>query len=171
VKLGVVSNAGAVALALSLLAGNAWAASVCARPQDMAALQTAALQQQLMVAALTCGDVNAYNGFVLSHRSELQKSDSALMSFFVRRGQDIQKGADDYNAYKTWLANDSSLRSLRDPRFCRSANVAFRVAHDHRIAVADLPSNRRTRTQQRRVAAGRGGVDGVGALEREALRR
>ena len=139
-KMSVASNAGVVALALSLLAGNAWAAPSCARPQDIAALRTAALQQQLMVAALTCGDVDAYNGFVMSHRSELQESDSALMSFFVRR--DAQRGVDDYNAYKTWLANDSSLRSLRDPQFCRTADVAFDVAHERRIPVADLASKR-----------------------------
>jgi len=142
VKISVASNAGAVALVLSLLSGSAWAAPNCARPQDIAALRAAALQQQLMVAALTCGDVDAYNGFVMSHRGELQKSDEALMNFFVRR--DAQKGVDDYNAYKTRLANDSSLRRARDPQFCRSANAAFDVAGGRRIPVAELTSMRRS---------------------------
>ena len=125
-KTSFASKTGAAALALSLLAGNAWAAASCARPQDVTALRTAALQQQLMVAALTCHDVADYNRFVISYQSELQKSDKALMNFFLR--QDARKGADDYNAYKTRLANASSLRSLRDPKFCRSAKLAFDVA-------------------------------------------
>ncbi len=131
---------GAAAFGLSLLAGAAWASESCARPQDVAALQTAALQQQLMVAALTCHDVSAYNRFVISHRGELQKSDKALMSFFVR--QDAHRGADDYNAYKTWLANDSSLRSLRDPQFCRGAKVTFGAAFERKMSLAELVSER-----------------------------
>ena len=71
------------AFVLSLLAGNAWAAGSCVRPQDVTALRTAALQQQLMVAALTCHDVAAYNRFVISHQGALQVSDKALMDFFA----------------------------------------------------------------------------------------
>jgi len=139
-KTSFASKTGAAAFALSLLAGNAWAAASCARPQDLTALRTAALQQQLMVAALTCHDVADYNRFVISYRSELQKSDKALMNFFLR--QDARKGADDFNAYKTRLANASSLRSLRDPRFCRSAKLAFDVALNRKGALAKLASER-----------------------------
>ena len=106
----------------------------------MKALQAAALQQQLMVAALTCHDVADYNRFVTSYRGELQKSDQALMDFFLR--QEVHKGADGYNAYKTRLANASSLRSLRDPRFCRSAKVAFDVALKRKGSLAELASER-----------------------------
>jgi hypothetical protein len=45
------------------MAGTGWAADVCARAPDLVALQVAALQQQLMVAALTCNDVSLYNSF------------------------------------------------------------------------------------------------------------
>jgi hypothetical protein len=128
------------AFVLSLLAGNAWAAGSCVRPQDVTALRTAALQQQLMVAALTCHDVAAYNRFVISHQGALQVSDKALMDFFLR--QNAQTGADDYNAYKTWLANTASLRSLRDPQFCRSANIAFNVALDPNTPLTELVSER-----------------------------
>ena len=128
--------------ALALMAGNAWAAASCARPQDVTALRTAALQQQLMVAALTCHDAADYNRFVTSSQDELQKSDKALMNFFVR--QDARTGADDYNAYKTWLANASSLSSQRDPKFCRSAKVAFDVALNRKGALAELASERPT---------------------------
>jgi len=133
---------GAAALAISLSAGNAAAAPGCARPQDVTALRIAALQQQLMVAALTCHDTASYNRFVTSHQGELQKSDQALMSFFLR--QDAGKGLADYNAYKTKLANASSLRSLRDPQFCRGAKDAFDVTRDRDMPLADLMSRQRS---------------------------
>ena len=104
-----------VTLGVFLLAGDAWAAASCVRPQDMKALQAAALQQQLMVAALTCHDTADYNLFVTTYRSELLESDQALKDFFLR--QDVHKGTDGYNAYKTRLANVLSLRSLHDPQF------------------------------------------------------
>lgn len=143
-KTGFALKAGTAALALSLLAGNAWAAS-CARPQDVTALRTAALQQQLMVAALACHDSAAYNRFVTSYQGELQKSDRALMNFFVR--QDAHKGTDDYNAYKTWLANAASLRSLRDPQFCRSAKIAFDVAFNRKGSLEELAAERPPRIE------------------------
>ena len=139
-KTGHALKMGAAALALSLMAGNAWAAASCARPQDMRALQTAALQQQLMVAALTCHDTADYNRFVTSYRCELLESDLALIDFFLR--QDAHKGADGYNAYKTRLANVLSLRSLHDPQFCRSAKVAFDVALNRKGSLAELASER-----------------------------
>jgi len=128
------------AFVLPLLAGNAWAAESCVRPQDVTALRTAALQQKLMVAALTCHDVAAYNRFVISHQGALQVSDKALMDFFLR--QNAQTGADDYNAYKTWLANTASLRSLRDPQFCRNTNIAFNAALDLNKPLTELVSER-----------------------------
>jgi hypothetical protein len=139
-KMGSAFKSGAAALALCMLTGNAWAATSCARPQEMMALRTAALQQRLMVAALACHDAADYNRFVVSHQRELQDSDRALMRFFVR--QDAQKGTDDYNTYKTGLANDASLHSVRDPRFCRSAKAAFDDELRHKVSIAELVSQR-----------------------------
>ena len=76
---------GFAALTLCWLTGNAMAAARCVEPQDMTALQIAALQQQLMVAALTCHDVDDYNRFVISHQPELQASDRELLRFFIRQ--------------------------------------------------------------------------------------
>ena len=131
---------GVAALALCLPAGNAWAAASCARPQDMTALQVAALQQKLVVVALSCHDAADYNRFVISHQHELQESDRALMDFFLR--QDAVKGSDNYNAYKTGLANDASLRGARDPQFCRGAKAAFDDVLRHDGSVAELVSQR-----------------------------
>lgn len=88
------------------------------------ALKAAALQQELMVAALSCGDVVAYNRFVVSHQRELQDSDATLLGYFQRAGQ--RTGTDSYNSYKTALANGFSLASLRGGReFCYAADAAF----------------------------------------------
>jgi len=139
VKRGIASKAGRAALTFALLSGNSWAAN-CARPQELMALQTAALQQNLMVAAFTCRDTSAYNGFVTFHQSELQQSDKALMSFFVQRS--AQTGVDDYSTFKTSLANDSSVRSLHDDQFCSDADASFAVALDRKVPLAELVTER-----------------------------
>jgi hypothetical protein len=108
----------------------------------MTALRAAALQQELMVAALTCHATADFNLFVTTYRDALLKTDRALKDFFLRQG--ASKGEDAYNAYKTRLANESSLRSLHDPRFCRSAKVVFDVALKRKGAVAELASERPT---------------------------
>ena len=108
-------------LSLSLTAGTGWAADVCARAPDLVALQVAALQQQLMVAALTCDDVSLYNSFVITYQKDLVASDEALQAFFDRFGD--AEGTPAYHSFKTKMANVYSARSASDKkRFC--ANVA-----------------------------------------------
>jgi hypothetical protein len=116
---------GAVAgLSLTLTAGTAWAAEVCARPPEFVALQVAALQQQLMVAALTCDDVSLYNSFVITYQQDLVSSDEALQAFFGRFGD--EDGASAYHAFKTKMANMYSRRSAADKRrFCETARASF----------------------------------------------
>ena len=118
--------------ALLLMTAGAWAETTCARPPDVTALKTADMQQFLMVAALTCRKVAAYNEFVLSHQGELQESDKALLSFFIAKN--AWSGDDEYNAYKTSLANAASLRSLHDPLFCQNAEAAFAAALGRPVA-------------------------------------
>ena len=114
----------AIALVGLAMVGQSLAAEICARPDEALALKTAALQQELMVAALTCGDVGPYNRFVVSHQRELQDSDATLLGYFQRASQ--RAGADNYNSYKTALANDFSLASLRGQEsFCYAADAAF----------------------------------------------
>ena len=119
----------AVILAVSSMAGEAWAETVCAGAQDLTALQVASVQQQLMVAALSCeaDDVALYNSFVTIYQPELVASDEALQAFFMRRAP--TNGMDDYHAYKTRLANSYSLTSGGDrPSFCRRADALFHDA-------------------------------------------
>src|SRR5262245_38628380 len=113
-----------LSFSFSLLLGTELAADVCARAPDLVALQVAALQQQLMVAALTCDDVSLYNNFVTSYQKELQDSDAALLAFFDRFGED--DGAPAYHSFKTKMANLYSSRSAADKkRFCESARASF----------------------------------------------
>ncbi len=112
----------AVALATIAMVGQSLAADMCAKPEEAMALKAAALQQELMVAALTCDDVGPYNHFVVSYQRELQQSDAALLTYFQR----TSAGAEKYNAYKTALANNFSLASLRGKQeFCGAADIAF----------------------------------------------
>ncbi len=66
-----------------------------------------------MVAAFTLSRRRSRynNGFVLAHQPELIDSDDApLKAYFVHR--DARSGEAAYHAYKTELANTSSLRSV-----------------------------------------------------------
>lgn len=112
------------ALAVLTLAASsvqAYASAACSA-DAAAALQTAAVQQELMVAALSCGDVDAYNRFMRAYRPELQKSDADLLAYFQAR-DNSEAG---YDAYKTKVANLSALRSARDKAsFCAEARQGF----------------------------------------------
>ena len=119
---------GATALALLGMTGQAMAAGICARPEEALALKTAAMQQEMMVAALYCDDVKHYNHFVVSHQRELQDSDAKLMSYF-KRANGARAGETAYHAYKTGLANDFSLAGLHGMQaFCTAVNAAFDAA-------------------------------------------
>ena len=121
---------GLALLTTALLIANpvtAFAMPGCAKASDQAVLKTAALQQELMVAALRCHAVNEYNQFVLSHRSELIASDDALKAYF--QSGDKQRGTATYNRYKTELANAASLESSQDlDGFCSATTHEFDVA-------------------------------------------
>jgi hypothetical protein len=112
----------AAVAALTTAALPSAAAAACLNRTDMHAMQAAALQQRLMVAAFTCHDTAAYNRFVLGHRGELQKSDASLLAYFQKNG-----GTAAYHTYKTHLANAASLESSRSDSFCGDADVLFRT--------------------------------------------
>ena len=117
-------KAAVAGLSLTLTTGTAWAADVCARAPDLVALQVAALQQQLMVAALTCDDVTLYNSFVTTYQKDLVASDEALQAFFDRFGS--EEGTPAYHSFKTKMANLYSARSASDKkRFCTNVRATF----------------------------------------------
>jgi hypothetical protein len=118
---------GVFGLALSSIVANATAAEVCATAQDLTAMQVAAVQQKLMVAALSCNDITLYNDFVSAYQSDLFASDQALQAFFLRLN--AETGSADYDAFKTKLANSYSIRSSGNTRsYCGTAQTTFKAA-------------------------------------------
>ena len=123
-----ISRIGAASLALSFLASGALAQSAtCARPQEAAALHTASVQQQLMVAALSCNAIPLYNQFVTMYQKDLFAADKNLQAYFRRL--DAKTGTTKYHAYKTKLANQSSRTSIAHmTNYCDSAQALFKTA-------------------------------------------
>lgn len=116
---------GGAFLALLGMTGQVMAADACARRDDRMAMRAAALQQELMVAALTCHAVPRYNEFVLSYQKQLRSSDNALKKYFVRTSGSQAA----YHAFKTRLANQDSIRSIHDGNYCAEAATVFDAAH------------------------------------------
>ncbi|HEY3777228.1 MAG TPA: hypothetical protein VGL35_04150 [Rhizomicrobium sp.] len=118
-----------VACAAALMAATgATGAPRCARPDEVTAIQAAMIQQELMVAALTCNEVAHFNEFQTSFGPELRESDARLARMF-RRLYGARHGEAEYHAFKTRLANHSSMRSIRDnANYCRDAGLVFGTA-------------------------------------------
>jgi hypothetical protein len=111
-------------------------AATCALPGDVAALKTAVIQQELMVAALQCRETGAYNRFVIAYRGELQSLDANMKAFFARRGGQGEAG---YDTFKTKAANLSALREARNARaFCADARALFLAAQNHQGSLASF---------------------------------
>lgn len=125
--MGRRTGVGAVALALVTAATGAIGAPRCASSDEVTAIQAAAIQQQLMVAALTCNQIEHFNAFQTSYGKELRRSDASLEHMFHRLY--AGRGEAEYHAFKTRLANDSSIRSIHDnPGYCHDAGMAFDAA-------------------------------------------
>ena len=128
--MGLKMKAAALSLAGVMMAGNAFAAPVskCAKPEEVTAIQTAAIQQELMVAALTCNQIANFNAFQTGFSRELQASDATLHKMF-KRIFGAKPGEDQFHAFKTRMANDSSIRSIHDnPGYCHEADTVFAAA-------------------------------------------
>ena len=129
-----IMNVATALVTMLCMTGNAWGGERCSASREARALQAAAVQQTLMVAAFTCNDVSLYNRFVMSYQKELQASDEALKAYFVRHG-----GIADYHAFKTRLANQSSMASIHDTeRYCATADAAYDVALNRGGSLAEF---------------------------------
>jgi hypothetical protein len=125
--MGIRSDGGALALAVVMAASAAGAAPKCAKRDEVTAIQAAAIQQELMVAALTCKEIQHFNNFQTSFSAELRRSDAALQHMFRRLYGG--RGDTEYHAFKTRLANNSSIRSIHDNAgYCHDAGVVFEAA-------------------------------------------
>jgi hypothetical protein len=129
-KIRVLGVAGVCALALCVAAGAAprkarVMTGKCASPTEMSAQYTTAIQQELMDAALTCGDtarVN-YNAFQTRYGPELRVSDQLMLRMFARV-MGARQGDKAYNLFKTELAAKAELRRTHDhDTFCQGATL------------------------------------------------
>jgi len=128
-------------LSLTIALADPALAAGCANPAEAAALKTAVMQQELMVAALQCHEAAAYNHFVIAYRPELQESDATLKAFFVRRGG--EHGEAGYDSFKTKAANLSALEQARDARaFCADAHSLFQAALANRGSLMSFVQTR-----------------------------
>jgi hypothetical protein len=129
--MGVMVKACTLSLAGVLVAGSAMAArssNKCAKADEVTAIQVAAVQQELMVAALTCDQVTNFNAFQTGFGPELRTSDATLHSMF-KRIFGARQGEAQFHAFKTRMANDSSIRSIHDNQgYCREAAGVFAMA-------------------------------------------
>jgi hypothetical protein len=109
---------------------NAWAAGgPCTAPRELDAIKTASVQQELMVAALSCNASPRYNQFVTTFQTALQASDRALQAFFRRTAG--RGGTAAYHAFKTRMANAASRKSITHiTNFCDAAEAMFVTALD-----------------------------------------
>ena len=118
------------ALMLASMAGEVAAATAnsasCANSEDMLAVRAAAVQQRLMVAAFSCHAIERYNKFVITYQKDLEASDRALQNFFRRLNG--RTGVADYHSFKTRLANNSSIESIRYTSYCADAQTTFNAA-------------------------------------------
>ena len=128
--MGIMVKAGALSLAGMLVAGPALAASAskCAKADEITSIQVAAVQQELMVAALTCDQITNFNALQTGFGPELRASDETLHKMF-KRIFGPRQGEAEFHAFKTRMANDSSIRSIHDNQgYCHEAASVFASA-------------------------------------------
>ena len=117
-----------VAAAAQLAAGNVAWAGTCASPIEKAAFDSRVLQNELMVAALTCGETARYNAFVTKFQPQLTAHGKTVKSYFARTYG--KRGEHELNQFMTRLANAATMRrmqmSMQD--YCSSAVGLFNAA-------------------------------------------
>ena len=117
------------ALASVAMTTQAFAGGVCSRADETAGVKAEILQQQLMVAAYSCHLEGAYNAFVVNYQPDLIAADGAAQGLFKRAST---RGEENYQTFKTQLANDFSMDSQDQNDFCDNAGAMFEQAAEHR---------------------------------------
>jgi hypothetical protein len=134
--MGKTVNTGLCLLAISVAAFTTDATAArrsagnCADSGEVSALQTSAVQQELMDSALGCGQewVQKFNAFQTAFGPELRRSDRALLTFF-KRIYGPSRGDAEYNLFKTNMASKAEMRRVHNiTDFCTSANLVFAAA-------------------------------------------
>jgi hypothetical protein len=121
-----VALAGLVAAAVPAPAFAKDAAN-CVSSEESAAFQMRDLQSRLMVAALSCNQLTAYNTFMERNRPSLSSAGQQLISYFKRTGG----GEPALNRHLTELANIAGLARAEQPEgFCADTWAMFLLLED-----------------------------------------
>jgi hypothetical protein len=125
-------QAGAVLAIAAMMTSTAAQAAGCASAAEVAAIQVAAVNQELTDAALACGPaaVTNFNRFARTFQRELRRSDAVLMAMF-KRVHGAAKGNREYDSYKTRAIANADKRRTRPGQhdnFCANALVVFDAA-------------------------------------------
>lgn len=102
----------------------------CATAREAEALRVRSLQNKLMVAALTCGEAERYDAFILQYDLVLSAKGHVMSAYFSRRhgGKRVKRLMDDY---VTEQANQHSLDSMRNRgAFCQEAGETLSALLD-----------------------------------------
>jgi len=113
----------------------------CALKSEKQALDMRALQSELMVSALSCGERDNYNQFVKEHKDYLIKNSTLLKSYFQRNYHSSAEFQ--MNKFITELANASSRKSLGryQEGFCESAKEIFHQVQSVKVnKISDIAS-------------------------------
>jgi hypothetical protein len=96
-------------------------APACATSEEADAIYVRHLQSRLMVAALSCGQQEAYNAFVTRHKADLGEHAPRLIGYYKRAG-----GTTALNRFVTALANAAAgLRAANPEAFCSQTWTMF----------------------------------------------
>lgn len=144
----------AMVITTGLLAADRSWADPCPRPVEQTALDSRALQIELMVAALSCGKRSNYNAFVKKYQGDLVKHGRCLQSFFQRKHG--AAGPRNLNAFITQLANQASHRSsITHTAFCVNSSSLFdRLLSARPIILNELLASYATRPTPDRAPCG-----------------
>ncbi len=121
----LANYAASVALAMVVAAGTPAAAkdaANCVSGEEAAAFRLRDLQSRFMVAALSCNQQTAYNGFVEKFRPSLTSAGQQMVSYFKRIGG----GEPALNRHLTQLANSAGLSRAQEPeQYCGDTWTMF----------------------------------------------
>lgn len=115
----------------------------CASDRETIAFNTRALQSELMVAALSCGQQQDYNAFVTRFQPYLSHYGKTIRAYFDRSYG--EEAGSELNRFITGLANTASVNSMNSTSeaFCNRMAEIFhqlRAVEPMEIAsVADHP--------------------------------
>jgi len=121
------SRSFAAGLSALLLLPSIASAAVCVQPAEKVGFDIRALQSQLMVAALSCGQQDDYNAFVRKFQTEVAGAFRNVAAHFRRTaGAGHQRELDQFI---TQLANGQSQMSIaRGSFFCSEQAPLFAAA-------------------------------------------